>query len=152
MDKKRLNGEPLSILLVEDNVGHAELVRRTLSQHRIANKIFYVRDGEEALDFLYHRGAFADPPSSPKPHVILLDLRIPKIDGLEVLKEIKNDDSLKQIPVVILTTSKAEQDIAKAYMNHANSYLVKPVDFDKFSQMMDDLGFYWLSWNRHPWP
>lgn len=151
MNEATLNGEPLTILLVEDNLGHAELVKRTLNQHRIANKIFYVHDGEKALDYLFRREGFTDPQSSPRPHVVLLDLRLPRIDGLEVLKKIKQDDTLKQIPVVVLTTSKAEQDITMAYMNHANSYLVKPVDFTKFSQMMDDLGFYWLSWNRHPW-
>ena len=83
--------------------------------------------------------------------MILLDLRLPKIDGLEVLKEIKTVDETCRIPVVILTTSEAEGDIVRAYDNHANSYLVKPVDFDKFTRLMDDLGFYWLGWNRHPW-
>ena len=152
MKEESINGEPLTILLVEDNSGHADLVRRTLENHRVANKIYWVADGEQALNFLFRRGEFTDPQSCPRPHVILLDLRLPKIDGLQVLKEIKSDESLKNIPVVILTTSKAEQDVSMAYMNHANSYLVKPVDFAKFSQMMDDLGFYWLSWNRHPWP
>jgi CheY-like chemotaxis protein len=83
--------------------------------------------------------------------VILLDLRLPKIDGLEVLKEIKNDEELRRIPVVVLTTSEAESDLAQAYEHHANSYLVKPVDFGKFTQLMDDMGFYWLGWNRQPW-
>ncbi len=152
MKEESINGEPLTILLVEDNSGHADLVRRTLENHRVANKIYWVADGEQALNFLFRRGEFTDPQSCPRPHVILLDLRLPKIDGLQVLKEIKSDESLKNIPVVILTTSKAEQDVSMAYMNHANSYLVKPVDFAKFSQMMDDLGFYWLSWNRNPWP
>lgn len=151
MKEEKINGEPLIILLVEDNQGHADLVKRTLKHHRIANRIYNVPDGEQALDYLFRRGEFIDPQSSPRPHVILLDLRLPKIDGLEVLKEIKNEELLNAIPVVILTTSKAEQDVTMAYMNHANSYLVKPVDFIKFSQMMSDLGFYWLSWNQHPW-
>jgi CheY-like chemotaxis protein len=151
MNQEKINGEPLIILLIEDNPGHADLVKRTLKNHRIVNKIFYVPDGEQALDYLYHRGKYADPNACPRPHVILLDLRLPKIDGQEVLETIKEDKSLKSVPVVILTTSKAEQDVSKAYSNHANSYLVKPVDFAKFSQMMSDLGFYWLSWNRNPW-
>jgi len=151
MNEEKINGEPLITLLVEDNSGHADLVKRTLKNHRVANRIYWVPDGEQALDYLFRRGEYTDPDTSPRPHVILLDLRLPKIDGLEVLKEIKNDKSLKKIPVVILTTSKAEKDVTKAYMNHANSYLVKPVDFEKFSRMMDDLGFYWLSWNQNPW-
>ena len=151
MIEEKINGEPLTILLVEDNPAHADLVKRTLKNHRIVNKIFSVPDGEQVLDYLFRRGEYADPNTSPRPHVILLDLRLPKIDGQEVLKTIKEDESLKSIPVVILTTSKAEQDVSKAYMNHANSYLVKPVDFGKFSRMMSDLGFYWLSWNQNPW-
>ena len=146
-----MNGEPLIILLVEDNPDHVEMMVRSLQDHRIANKIYCVSDGEAALDYLFRRGDYADPRESPRPHVILLDLRLPKIDGLEVLKEIKTADETCRIPVVILTTSEAEGDIVRAYDNHANSYLVKPVDFDKFTRLMDDLGFYWLGWNRHPW-
>jgi CheY-like chemotaxis protein len=145
-----MNGEPLVILLVEDNPDHTELIKRNLANHRILNKIYNVSDGEAALDYLFRRGNFADPQKSPRPHLVLLDLRIPKIDGLEVLKEIKSSDLLKKTPVVILTTSEAENDIKIAYENHANSYLVKPVDFDTFRQLMTDLGFYWLAWNRHP--
>ena len=147
-----MDGEPLAILLVEDNPDHVELIMRSLQDHRVANKIYHVPDGESALDYLFRRGNYADPEKSPRPHVILLDLRLPKIDGMEVLEEIKATDELKRIPVVVLTTSKAEGDVARAYGNHANSYLVKPVDFDKFSKLLDDLGFYWLSWNRKPWP
>jgi CheY-like chemotaxis protein len=143
-----MNGEPLVILLVEDNPDHTELIKRNLEEHRILNKIHHVSDGEAALDYLFRRGSYADPKISPRPHLILLDLRIPKIDGLEVLKEIKNSGSLKKIPVVVLTSSEAKNDIKTAYQNYANSYLVKPVDFDTFRQLMDDLGFYWLAWNR----
>jgi CheY-like chemotaxis protein len=145
-----MDGEPLIILLVEDNPDHAELVVRSFEEHRVANKIFHVRDGEAALDYLFRKGPYSDPTSSPRPHVILLDLRLPKVDGLEVLAEIKASDDLQQIPVVALTTSESEQDMAGAYKSHVNSYLVKPVDFDKFSRLMDDLGFYWLAWNRKP--
>lgn len=143
-------GEPLIILLVEDNPDHAELILRSFEEHRVANRIFHVQDGEAALDYLFRRGCYTDPKSSPRPHVILLDLRLPRIDGLEVLKEIKSSEELQQIPVVALTTSESEQDMAGAYRRHVNSYLVKPVDFDKFNRLMDDLGFYWLAWNRKP--
>ena len=146
-----LTGNPLTILLVEDNPAHAELVTRSFEDHRIANKIYHVTNGEAALDYLLQQGIYADPGKSPRPHIILLDLRLPRIDGLQVLQQIKGTDSLQHIPVVILTTSKAEQDVAKAYKYHANSYLVKPVDFEKFMHLMDELGFYWLGWNHYPW-
>ena len=107
-------------------------------------------DGEAALDYLLHRGQFTETANNPRPRVILLDLRLPKISGLQLLHEIKTHESLFSIPVVILTTSEAEQDLTLAYANHANSYLVKPVDFTKFSQLIDDLGLYWLDWNRQP--
>ncbi len=145
-----MDGEPLIILLVEDNPDHTELIMRNFTNHRVASRIYHVPDGEMALDYMFRRGNYSDPKKSPRPHVILLDLRLPKIDGQEVLKEITNSDELRSIPVVVLTTSTAESDVAMAYTNHANSYLVKPVDFEKFTQMMDDLGFYWLAWNRKP--
>ncbi len=151
MSSTTIKGEPLVILLVEDNQAHAELVLRSFEDHRIANVIHHVSDGEAALDYLFRRGAYADPTQSPRPHVILLDLRLPKIDGLEVLKEIKTDSEVNNIPVVILTTSATNQDVAGAYAYHANSYLVKPVDFAQFTQMMEELGFYWLGWNYYPW-
>jgi CheY-like chemotaxis protein len=149
--KKRtvVAGEPLVILLVEDNQDHAEMVMHSFKKHRVANRIYHVGDGEEALDYLYRRGAYSDPASSPTPTVVLLDLRLPRIDGLEVLKELKSS-SLKKIPVVILTTSEREIDVARAYDFHANSYVVKPLGFENFSSLMNDLGFYWLAWNHHP--
>jgi len=143
-------GEPILVMLVEDNADHAELVIRTLEEHRIANKVRHFLDGQSALDYLFHRGEFSDPVINIRPHVILLDLRLPRVDGIDVLKAIKEDDHLKSIPVVVLTTSEAEKDVAKAYYNHANSYLVKPVGFEEFKRLMDDLGFYWLSWNTNP--
>ncbi len=145
-----MKGEPLTILLVEDNDDHAELVKRSFENHRVANKIYHVVDGVEALDYLYQKGKFKTPQSSPVPHLILLDLRLPKVDGLEVLKEIGTSETLKGIPVVVLTTSKTDADLIEAYELHVNSYLVKPVDFEKFSQLIDDLGFYWLAWNQKP--
>ncbi len=145
-----MEGIPLIILLVEDNPDHTELILRSLEEHRVGNQIYHVADGEKALDYLLRRGDYTDPKTSPLPSLILLDLRLPKVDGLEVLKTIKGSEELRTIPVVILTTSDQERDVAKAYEFHANSYLVKPVDFDKFSKLIDDMGFYWLAWNHKP--
>ena len=145
-----MKGEPILVMLVEDNIDHAELVIRTFEEHRIANKISHFADGQTALDYLLRRNGYIDPKSSPRPHVILLDLRLPRVDGLEVLQVIKANDELKLIPVIILTTSEAEKDVARAYQNHVNSYLVKPVGFEEFRMLMNDLGFYWLGWNTHP--
>ncbi len=150
-EEKGLKGNPAQILLVEDNVDHAKIVKRSLKNHQVSNVVRHVQDGESALDYLFRRGNYTDPKSSPRPDVVLLDLRLPKIDGLRVLKEIKESERLNRIPVVILTTSQAEQDKAMAYDYHANSYLVKPLDFAKFAGLMNDLGFYWLVWNSSPW-
>jgi CheY-like chemotaxis protein len=138
----------MTVLLVEDNADHAELVLRTFEGHSIPVRIHHVTDGEAALDYVFRRGRFGRPEQSPRPHLILLDLRLPRVDGLEVLREIKESADLQEIPTVILTTSEAERDVARAYQHHANSYLVKPVDFSKFTKLMDDLGLYWLGWNR----
>lgn len=145
-----MQGEPVLVMLVEDNVDHAELVRRTLAAHRVANSIRHFSDGQSALDYLFRRAAYANPIDSPRPHLILLDLRLPRIDGLEVLKTLKDSAELSHIPVVVLTTSKADRDVASAYQYHVNSYLVKPFGFEEFSRLMNDLGFYWLSWNTQP--
>lgn len=150
MAKNITNGNPLKILLVEDNPAHAEMVIRSFEDNRIANEIIHVEDGEQALDYLYHRGNYSDVEKYSTPDLVLLDLRLPKIDGLEVLNDIKTSDVLMTIPVVILTTSNADMDVAKAYKLHANSYLVKPIDFNNFTKMMDDLGYYWLAWNHKP--
>lgn len=143
-------GEPVLVMLVEDNIDHAELVLRTLEDHQIANKVQHFLDGQSALDYLFRRGEFSAFKDVERPHVILLDLRLPRVDGIDVLRAIKEDAELKRIPVVVLTTSEAEKDVAKAYYNHANSYLVKPVGFEDFRKLMDDLGFYWLGWNVNP--
>jgi CheY-like chemotaxis protein len=146
-----MTGEPLTILLVEDNLDHAELVKRNMEDFQVANSIIHVEDGEAALDYLHGRGKYADREQYPVPHLMLLDLRLPKVDGLEVLKEVKTNDALRPMPVVILTTSEAERDMAKAYEYHANSYVTKPVNFEDFSKLLGDLGFYWLAWNKRPW-
>lgn len=143
-------GNPITILLVEDNPDHAELVKRNLVEFQVANSINHVEDGEAALDYVFGRGAFFNRNTYPLPDLILLDLRLPRIDGLEVLKEIKSDKTLHTIPVVILTTSDGERDMAMAYEYHANSYVTKPVDFGSFSHLMKDLGYYWLAWNKRP--
>jgi CheY-like chemotaxis protein len=145
-------GEPVLVMLIEDNIDHAELVVRTLEDHLISNKVRHFLDGQSALDYLFRRGEFSEATETQRPHVILLDLRLPRVDGIDVLKAIKEDANLKSIPVVVLTTSEAEKDVAKAYYNHANSYLVKPVGFEDFKKLMDNLGFYWLGWNVNPDP
>lgn len=143
-------GEPILVMLIEDNIDHAELVIRTLEEHRIGNRVQHFLDGQTALDYLFRRGEFTESTDAQRPHVILLDLRLPRVDGIDVLRTIKADADLKSIPVIVLTTSEAEKDVAKAYYNHANSYLVKPVGFEDFKRLMDDLGFYWLGWNINP--
>ncbi len=145
-----MRGEPIVVLLVEDDPAHAEIVRRNFEDFRFANRLIHVSDGEAALDYLYRRGIFGNPHDSPRPSLILLDLRLPKIDGLEVLKTIKTDPELNHIAVVVLTTSSSESDMVKAYHCHANSYLVKPVEFANFVLLMKSLGYYWLAWNQYP--
>ena len=136
-----------TVLLVEDDETHAMLIMRCFERME-GNNIHWVSDGEEAMDYLLHRGKFIDKEKNPRPDLVLLDLRLPMRDGHEVLKDIKNSDELRTIPVVILTTSKNEHDLMNAYLNHANSYLVKPLGFDKFREMTEDLGTYWLKWNN----
>jgi CheY-like chemotaxis protein len=145
-----MKGEPIVILLAEDDPAHAEIVRRNLDSSHLANRLVHVSDGQAALDYLRQQGEYSDPELSPRPGIVLLDLRMPKVDGLEVLATIKADPGLSAIPVVILTTSSAEADMVQAYGSHANSYLVKPVDFQQFSALMETLGYYWLAWNEYP--
>jgi CheY-like chemotaxis protein len=143
-------GMSLVILLVEDNADHAELIQRSLAENRVANRIIWVDNGEKAIHYLLHQDEYLLPASSPRPNLILLDLRLPRIDGLEVLRRIRGHEELQGIPVVILTSSAAESDIARAYELNANSYIVKPLDFVKFTELLDDLGYYWLGWNKQP--
>ena len=146
-----MDGNPMVILLVEDNLDHAELTRRNLETCHLANRIYHVEDGEAALHYLQGKPPYTDKTQYPRPDLVLLDLRLPKIDGLEVLRVAKEDPNLRAIPVVILTTSGADPDIKTAYEYHANSYLTKPIAFDALSRLIKDLGFYWLAWNKRPW-
>ncbi len=142
--------EDFPVLLVEDNPDHEELIRRAFADRRAPVALSVVRHGEEALDYLFRRGEYRDAARSPRPRLILLDLRLPRVDGLEVLGEVKSSPELQAIPTVILTTSESEHDIARACAQHANSYLVKPVEFDRFEELIGSLESYWLNLNRQP--
>jgi two-component system response regulator len=140
----------VEILLVEDNVHDAELTIRSLKKVNLANKIVHVKDGEEALDFIFARGEFSGREITDKPKVILLDIKMPKVDGIEVLRQIKSNAITKTIPVVIMTSSREEQDIINSYSLGVNSYVVKPVNFEAFAKAISDLGLYWLVINQPP--
>ena len=138
------------ILLVEDNPDDEALTLRALKKNNIGNKFNVVRDGAEALDFLFCTGAYIDRDPNEKPQVILLDLKLPKVDGLEVLRRLRLDERTRLLPVVILTSSKEEQDMVDGYKYGANSYVRKPVDFNQFVQAVRQLGLYWLVLNEPP--
>jgi len=142
--------EPSNILLVEDEEAHAELVKRAIRKAGNANRIDIVIDGEEALDYLYNRDKFKDKEKYPVPGLILLDIKLPGIDGIEVLTKIKEDSTLKKIPVIMLTTSEREEDIVRSYEHYANSYLTKPVGFKAFEEKIRQIDFYWMILNKPP--
>lgn len=142
--------DSVEILLVEDNPTDAELTMVALKEHNLANKLVWVKDGAEALDFLFATGAYAGRNAESCPKVVLLDLRLPKVDGLEVLRRIKADERTKRIPVVVLTSSKEDRDIAESYNLGVNSYIGKPVEFDEFAKVVSELGLYWLLVNQPP--
>ncbi|MFH1231161.1 MAG: response regulator [Planctomycetota bacterium] len=146
-----MNGKEVEILLVEDNATDAELTTRALKKHNLANKLVWVKDGAEALDFVFCTGVYAGRNINNGPKVVLLDLRLPKIDGLEVLRRIKSDERTKMIPVVVVTSSKEEKDIVESYKLGVNSYVSKPVEFEAFVKAVTDLGLYWLLINRSPY-
>ena len=135
------------ILLVEDDDDHAELVERALDEHGVAVELTRLHDGAQALDYLQRRGEWAD---APRPDVVFLDLRLPRIDGLEVLRRIKQTPDLIGLPVVVLTTSGADRDLASAYESHVNAYVVKPVDHEALETMLRETSAFWLAWNRKP--
>jgi CheY-like chemotaxis protein len=138
----------VEILLVEDNPSDVELALHALKRHHLANHIEVVRDGAEALDFIFCTGAYAQRNAQDNPRVILLDLKLPKVDGLEVLQRVKSDARTRMIPVVILTSSREERDIVESYQLGVNSYIVKPVDFEQFTEAVRQLGLYWLLLNN----
>jgi len=141
---------PVDILLVEDNPHDVELTLHALREHRLANRIEVARDGVEALDFLFGTGAYAGRRVENGPRVVLLDLKLPRVDGLEVLRQIKADPRTQIIPVVVLTSSREERDVIASYRLGVNSYIVKPVDFEQFTRAMRDIGFYWVLLNEPP--
>ena len=138
----------VEVLLVEDNPQDADLATRALKKRNLANNILWVEDGEAALDFLFARGSFESRADRRQPKVVLLDLKLPKVNGLEVLAAIKADESTRTIPVVVVTSSRQDPDIEKAYALGANSYVVKPIDFEQFSDSMASVGYYWLLVNQ----
>lgn len=142
----------VQILLVEDNPNDMELTLHALKKNNLANNIEVVRDGAEALDFLFARGAYSGRDIQNAPKVVLMDLKLPKVDGLEVLRQIRSDPRTKTLPVVVLTSSREERDIAESYHLGVNSYVTKPVDFNQFTEAVRQLGLYWLLLNESPRP
>lgn len=133
----------IRILMVEDNPDDIEITKKALREAKVINKLWITRDGQEALDFLQHKGDYQDPSTSPKPGLILLDINLPKINGIEVLKIIKQDPDLKRIPIVILTVSKKDEDIVKSYDGGCNSFIQKPVNFENFVEVIREISLYW---------
>ena len=134
--------EDIHILLVEDNHDHAELILGSLGDHPLSTKVTHLFDGEQAVQYLLRQGHYANPASSPRPDLVLLDIRMPKLNGFDVLKEIQHESDVNQLPVVILTTSGSRQDMDDASTHNVKGYLVKPLDYDEYNQVMNELGFY----------
>ena len=145
-----MGNSQVEILLVEDSMDDAEMTIHALRKKNLANSLIHLVDGEEALDFLYGTGKFAGRDTNVKPKLILLDLKMPKVNGMEVLERVKSDESTKIIPVVILTSSKEDPDLARCYELGANSYIVKPVEFESFVEAVTELGMYWMLLNHVP--
>ena len=142
--------DAVEILLVEDNARDIDLTLRAMKKRNLANNLHVVKDGQEALDYIFGEGRYAERNLNDKPKVVLLDLKLPKIDGLEVLRRMKADDRARLIPVVVLTSSREEKDIVESYRLGVNSYIQKPVDFNKFLDCVSELGLYWLLLNQLP--
>jgi len=141
--------ENVDVLLVEDNPADAELALRALRKGKLANNIIWVKDGAEALEFIFRTGAYAGRPNQ-NPKLILLDIKLPKVDGMAVLKRLKEDENTRVIPVVVVTSSAEGRDLVKSYKLGANSYIVKPVEFEQFSETMTKAGYYWMLMNKTP--
>ncbi len=146
-----MKADEVEILLVEDNPTDVELTLRALKKNNLANKVHVVTDGEQALEFIFATGSYEGRDINHKPRVILLDLKLPKVDGLEVLRKIKSEERTKNIPVVVLTSSKEERDRMESYRLGVNSYIAKPVDFSRFTKSVLELGLYWLLLNEPPY-
>jgi two-component system response regulator len=142
--------QEIEILLIEDNVSDAEITIRVLKKNNLANNLLHLKDGAEALDFIFAEGEYSGRQMESLPKVILLDLKMPKVSGIEVLQRIKSDERTKKIPVVVLTSSKEDQNIQTCYASGVNSYVVKPVVFDEFRKAISDLGLYWVIVNEPP--
>ena len=140
----------VEVLLVEDNPSDAELALRALKKNKLTNHVRWLQDGAAAIDYLFGEGEWKGRELEPRPRVILLDLKLPKVDGIEVLRRVKSDDRTRSIPVVVMTSSREERDIVDSYRLGVNSYVVKPVDFDQFSKAVGELGFYWMLINQPP--
>jgi two-component system, response regulator len=140
----------IEILLIEDNPDEAELAIRSLKKNNLANNLVHIDDGAEAIDYIFCRGKYSEKDISIVPKVILLDLKLPKVGGLEILRQVKNDSRTKTIPVVILTSSKEDSDLIEGYSLGVNSYIVKPVNFESFAKAIAELGFYWIILNQQP--
>lgn len=145
-----MENNEIEILLVEDNQTDAELTIRALRKRNLGNKLVWVKDGAEALDYLFARGEYSHRDINHTPKVVLLDLRLPKVDGLEVLKKMRSEEQTRMIPVVILTSSKEDRDIVESYKFGVNSYISKPVEFEEFLNTVSEMGFYWLLLNKSP--
>jgi len=139
----KMGREPFVVLMAEDDEHDIVATKRAWKKHHVANPLYVVRDGEECLDYLYRRGKYTDPSSAPRPGILLLDIKMPRRDGLSVLEEVRADESLRRLPVIILTTSKAEEDRYRSYDLGANAYIVKPVGFDNFSLAVRTINLFW---------
>jgi two-component system, response regulator len=142
--------EQVEILLAEDNPKDAEMTQRALRKHHLGNRVFWVKDGAEALDFIYCRGAYAGRDPARPPKLVLLDIKMPKVDGIEVLKQLKGDERSRSIPVVVMTSSNEERDVIDSYRLGVNSYIVKPIEFSSFIETVSKIGLYWVLTNRVP--
>ena len=145
-----INNQPIDILFAEDNEADIKITLRAFNAAKVKNNIYTVRDGQEALDFVYHQGKYSDPEKYPRPDLILLDIQMPKLDGFQVLEKLKADDRYNFIPVVMLTSSKKDEDVVKSYRSGAVSFIQKPVNYEEFKKVVDGFNFYWHIINKLP--